>query len=122
MKNGLCLTSVFSVRPGSSLQKSRSVRIKETLNADYPEPIRGNPKLRAEPCPSRLAGNTGLNGDFSLGQIHFRGCTNLHLLASSCTNLHKKNFRSTATQPHPVVFGFWFVFWHGFGLDSLAAP
>ena len=46
-----------------------------------PEPIRSNPKLRAETCASGLAGVENPNG--------LTG--HLHLLALSCTNLRKKN-------------------------------
>jgi hypothetical protein len=63
----------------------------EKTTAKNPELIRSNPKPRAETCASGLAGVEKLNGDTGVnGRGNTWGCTNLRLLASSCTNLHKK--------------------------------
>src|SRR5688572_23997479 len=49
-----------------------------------PEPIRGNPKLRAETCPSCLTGLVKPNRN-TLNDVGFPGgCTYLHQVAPTC--------------------------------------
>jgi len=103
MKNGLCLSSMFSVRPGLSLRNpdtSGSRRAPKTLNADHPEPIRGNPRLRAETCASGLAGNTGLNGDCN---TRVKCPKSLQRVAPCCSVLHcvSPKFSSEPPQHRP---------------------
>jgi len=110
MKNLFRLSSVSSVRFVLSQRNPDTSGLKrpppKTLNADHPEPIRGNPKLRAETCASGLTGvenpnrNTALNGQCNTPQI-------VAPVALCCSVLHRvarKIFQpSGATPPRFVV-------------------
>ena len=79
---------------------SGNVRLCTFTAPRYPEPIRGNPKLRAETCASGPGvenpnGNTGLNGPVQHPQ-------SLHRVALCCSVLHRvarKNSQTSGATP-----------------------
>src|SRR5688572_26728627 len=93
------MKSLFSLSSGSvgpvsgPRNPDRSGPPPKTLNADRPEPIRGNPRLRTASCPSRLTRLEKPSPDTAPdGKSRILDGLQLHLLAPSCTNLRLKNF------------------------------
>ena len=88
---------------------SGNVRFCPFTAQTYPGPIRGNPRLRAETCPSGLTGlqkpnrKPGLNGQCN---THPTPPKSLHRVALCCSVLHrvapKISSRAGATPPLPA--------------------
>jgi len=73
-------------------KSSGNVRFCAFTAPTYPEPIRGNPDLRAGTCASSLAGVENPNSNTGLGarcNAHQRPPKSLHRVAACCTVLHR---------------------------------
>jgi hypothetical protein len=87
----------------SSMPHVGTVRFCPFTAPTFPEPIRSNPKLRAETCAAGPTGNTGLNGPcntraqhpLQILQIVAPCCTVLQCVAPCCTQKFLQNHCNT---------------------------